>query len=110
MYETAADLAAPRQGAASTSGRPACRAVPSHPSAATRGATHLPGEELAVTVHGRATIIDIVSAEQAGFRETLLSIYLPRYGAEWETFLDSGSVYARMQNTVTFSRRASAPR
>jgi len=59
-------------------------------------ATHLPGEELAVTVHGRAVPIDVRGAEQAGFRQALLDIYVPRYGAEWEGFLDSGPVYARI--------------
>jgi hypothetical protein len=59
-------------------------------------ATHLPGEELAVTVHGRATVIDVSDPEHAGFRRTLLDIYVPRYGAEWERFLDSGVVYARI--------------
>src|ERR1700737_1303036 len=50
-------------------------------------ATHLPGEELAVTVHGRGVMIDVQAPEQAGFRTTLLDIYVPRYGAEWESFL-----------------------
>jgi hypothetical protein len=59
-------------------------------------ASHLPGEHLAVTVHGRAIPIDVQSAEQEGFRQTLLEVYLPRYGPEWETFLDSGPVYARI--------------
>lgn len=60
-------------------------------------ATHLPGEELAVTVHGVAVPVDIRAPEQAGFRQTLLDIYLPRYGGEWEEdFLDSGPVYARI--------------
>jgi hypothetical protein len=59
-------------------------------------ATHLPGEELAVTVHGRATVVDVSDPEHAGFRRTLLGIYVPRYGAEWERFLDSGVVYARI--------------
>jgi hypothetical protein len=31
-----------------------------------------------------------------GLRETLLEVYVPRYGAEWEEFLDSGPVYARI--------------
>lgn len=66
-------------------------------------ATHLPGEELAVTVHGRATIIDVASPEHAGFRATLLGIYVPRYGAEWETFLDSGPVYARIDADKMFT-------
>ncbi|MEA2449162.1 MAG: hypothetical protein QOG63_1094 [Thermoleophilaceae bacterium] len=56
-------------------------------------ATHLPGEELAVTVHGRAVPVDVSSGE---LREALLEIYVPRYGPEWEKFLDSGPVYARI--------------
>ncbi|MBM3674610.1 MAG: pyridoxamine 5'-phosphate oxidase family protein [Actinobacteria bacterium] len=59
-------------------------------------ATHLPGEEYSVTVHGRAEIIDVASPTQAGFRRALLDVYVPRYGPEWETFLDSGPVYARI--------------
>jgi nitroimidazol reductase NimA-like FMN-containing flavoprotein (pyridoxamine 5'-phosphate oxidase superfamily) len=66
-------------------------------------ATHLPGEELAVTVHGRAVPIDVTSPEQAGFRQTLLDIYVPRYGADWESFLDSGSVYARIDADRMFT-------
>jgi pyridoxamine 5'-phosphate oxidase len=60
-------------------------------------ATHLPGEELAVTVHGRAAPIDVRAAEHDGFRQTLLEVYVPRYGREWEEFLDSGPVYARIE-------------
>jgi len=59
-------------------------------------ATHLPGEELAVTVHGRAVPVDISSEEHAGFRRTLLEVYVPRFGPEWEAFLDSGPTYARI--------------
>lgn len=66
-------------------------------------ATHLPGEELSVTVHGEAELIDMKSPENAGFRETLLSIYTSRYGAQWETFLDSGPVYARVNATRMFT-------
>src|SRR5881275_427104 len=63
-------------------------------------ATHLPGEELAVTVHGRATEIPI----DGGFRETLLEIYVPRYGAGWESdVLDSGPVYARIDADRMFT-------
>jgi nitroimidazol reductase NimA-like FMN-containing flavoprotein (pyridoxamine 5'-phosphate oxidase superfamily) len=65
-------------------------------------ATHLPGEELAVTVHGRAARIDVGAPEHAGFRSTLLEIYTPRYGAEWEQFLDSGPVYARIDAAKMF--------
>jgi nitroimidazol reductase NimA-like FMN-containing flavoprotein (pyridoxamine 5'-phosphate oxidase superfamily) len=59
-------------------------------------ATHLPGEELSVTVHGRADRIDIGAADHAGFRRALLDIYVPRYGAGYETFVDSGPAYARI--------------
>src|SRR3954451_22332598 len=69
-------------------------------------ATHLPGEELAVTVHGRAVELDMKAPENAGFRATLLEIYTPRYGADWETtFLDSGPLYARIDADRMFSFR-----
>jgi hypothetical protein len=51
-------------------------------------ATHLPGEEFAVTVHGRAVPVDVRAPEGAGLRETLLEVYVPRYGPEWVKFLD----------------------
>lgn len=66
-------------------------------------ATHLPGEELAVTVHGRAVPVDVGSPEQAGFRQALLDVYTPRYGAEWEQFLDSGVAYARIDAERMFT-------
>ncbi len=66
-------------------------------------ATHLPGEELAVTVHGRAVPVDIRSDDDAGFRQTLLDVYVPRYGAGWENFLDSGPMYARIEADRMFT-------
>ena len=66
-------------------------------------ATHVPGEELAVTVHGRAVFVDVASAVEAGFRRTLLDIYTPRYGADWETWLDSGPEYARIDADRMFT-------
>jgi nitroimidazol reductase NimA-like FMN-containing flavoprotein (pyridoxamine 5'-phosphate oxidase superfamily) len=65
-------------------------------------ATHLPREEFAVTVHGRATRVDVRAPEHAGFRSTLLEVYTPRYGDEWEQFLDSGPVYARIDADKMF--------
>jgi nitroimidazol reductase NimA-like FMN-containing flavoprotein (pyridoxamine 5'-phosphate oxidase superfamily) len=65
-------------------------------------ATYLPGEELAVTVHGRAVPVD--PREDRAFRQALLDIYAPRYGPEWETdFLDSGPVYARIEASRMFA-------
>lgn len=66
-------------------------------------ATHLPGEELAVTVHGRAVPIDVRGTPQAGFRRALLAVYVPRYGPQWEEFLDSGPVYARIEADRMFT-------
>jgi Pyridoxamine 5'-phosphate oxidase len=62
-------------------------------------ATHLPREEFAVTVHGRAVPVDV----RGGLRETLLEVYVPRYGPVWEQFLDSGPVYARIDPDRMFT-------
>ncbi len=66
-------------------------------------ATHLPGEERAITVHGRAVPVDVGAPEGAGLRDTLLEIYVPRYGAGWEEVLDSGPVYARINAERMFT-------
>jgi Pyridoxamine 5'-phosphate oxidase len=66
-------------------------------------ATYLAGEELAVTVHGQAVPVDLGSEEGAGFRRTLLEVYVPRYGPDWEEFLDSGPVYARIDADRMFT-------
>jgi hypothetical protein len=66
-------------------------------------ATHLPGEHFAVTVHGRAVPLDVNAPESAGFRRTLLDIYVPRYGPEWEQMLTSGAVYARIDAERMFA-------
>ena len=75
-------------------------------------ATHLPGEELAVTAHGIATPIDIKDPAHSGFRQALLDIYTPRYGNEWERLLDSGPIYARIkaEKMFTFSMQPAAHR
>ena len=67
-------------------------------------ATHLPGEELAVTVHGRAIPLDMKSPKNAGLRQAVLDIYVPRYGPAWEQeFLDSGPIYARIEAERMFT-------
>jgi len=72
-------------------------------------ATHLPSEELAVTVHGRATPVSIQREQSPGFRQTLLDVYVPRYGPEWESFLDSGPIYARIDAERMFALATSLP-
>ena len=71
-------------------------------------ATHLPGEEFSVTVHGRGIPIEASAESERGFRRALLDIYVPRYGAQWEQFLDNGPVYSRIdaERMFTFSMPA----
>jgi uncharacterized pyridoxamine 5'-phosphate oxidase family protein len=75
-------------------------------------ATHLPGEEFAVTVHGRAVPVDVHEPEGAELRETITQIYVPRYGAEWvRDFLDAERdppVYARIEADRMFTFRMAA--
>ena len=66
-------------------------------------ATHLPGEELAVTVHGRAVPVDVNAPEGAELRQTLLDIYVPRYGESWAEMLESGAVYWRIEPERMFT-------
>jgi hypothetical protein len=66
-------------------------------------ATHAPAEELAITVHGRAVPVDIGPGPEPGLRQTLLDVYTPRYGPEWEDFLDSGPVYFRIDADRLFT-------
>jgi hypothetical protein len=55
----------------------------------------VPGEELSVTVHGRAVLLDMRAEENAGLRQVLIELYTPLYGATWEAFLDA-NVRARI--------------
>jgi hypothetical protein len=51
-------------------------------------ATHLPGEELAVTVHGRAELFEVSDPAHGELRQAMLDYYLPRQGPAFETWLD----------------------
>ncbi|HWF71959.1 MAG TPA: pyridoxamine 5'-phosphate oxidase family protein [Solirubrobacteraceae bacterium] len=72
-------------------------------------ATHLPGEEFAVTVHGRAVFVDVREPDGAGLRRTLLEVYVPRYGPQWEEFLDAIGVYARIEARRMFTFHMTGP-
>jgi nitroimidazol reductase NimA-like FMN-containing flavoprotein (pyridoxamine 5'-phosphate oxidase superfamily) len=66
-------------------------------------ATHLPSEDWAVVVHGTAIPVDTSLVHPNGLRATLLEVYTPRYGPQWEEFLDSGTVYARIEADRMFA-------
>jgi nitroimidazol reductase NimA-like FMN-containing flavoprotein (pyridoxamine 5'-phosphate oxidase superfamily) len=51
-------------------------------------ATHLPGEELAVTVHGRAELFELTDPARAELRQATLDHYVPLQGPEFETWFD----------------------
>ncbi|MGA2933239.1 MAG: pyridoxamine 5'-phosphate oxidase family protein, partial [Acidimicrobiales bacterium] len=52
-------------------------------------ATHLPGEELAVTVHGRAELFELDDPGFGELRQAMLDEYLPKQGPCFETWLDN---------------------
>ncbi len=51
-------------------------------------ATHLPGEDLAVTVHGRAETFALDDPRGAELRRAMLDEYLPKQGPSFEEWLD----------------------
>jgi hypothetical protein len=73
-------------------------------------AVHLPSEALSVTAHGTASLVDIRAPEHAGFRATVLEVYVPLYGQDYADFIDSGPLYARIdaERMFTFWMEAAA--
>jgi pyridoxamine 5'-phosphate oxidase-like protein len=51
-------------------------------------ASHLPGDELGVTVHGRAELFDMKDPAHGELRHAMLDHYLPRQGPQFQTWLD----------------------
>jgi nitroimidazol reductase NimA-like FMN-containing flavoprotein (pyridoxamine 5'-phosphate oxidase superfamily) len=64
--------------------------------------THLPGEHLAITVHGTAEVIDVAAPEHAAFRQALMDIYLPRFGDAWLPVLENAA-FARVNPRRMFA-------
>jgi Pyridoxamine 5'-phosphate oxidase len=52
-------------------------------------ATHIPGDELAITVHGRAELYELSDPGRGELRQAMLDHYLPRQGPDFETWLDN---------------------
>lgn len=61
-------------------------------------ATHLAGEELAVTVHGRADLFDASDPARGELRQAMLDHYLPLQGPAFETWLDQADPVAARIN------------
>ncbi len=51
-------------------------------------ATHMPGDELAVTVHGRAELFEMRDPACAELRQAMLDHYVPLQGPQFETWLN----------------------
>ena len=67
-------------------------------------ATYLPGEELAVTVHGLAELFEMRDPAGAELRQAMLDWYVPRQGPEFETWLDAlDAVAARIAPAKMFT-------
>jgi hypothetical protein len=62
-------------------------------------ATHLPGEELAVTVHGRAVPIDILSDAHGELQDAYRGVY----GPDWGDLAEKGARYARIEADRMFT-------
>jgi Pyridoxamine 5'-phosphate oxidase len=72
-------------------------------------ATYLPGEELAITVHGRAELFDVSDPAHSELRQAMLDHYLPLQGPAFETWLDQAdAVGARIAADKMFTFSASA--
>jgi hypothetical protein len=72
-------------------------------------ASHLPGEELAVTVHGRAELFELSGPRHPELRQAMLDHHLPIQGPDFEKWLDGAdAIGARIeaQKMFTFSSEA----
>jgi len=68
-------------------------------------ATYLPYEHLAVTVHGRAELFDVLDPERPELRQAMLDWYIPRQGpsfAEWLEHSDAVGVRIDAHKMFTF--------
>jgi hypothetical protein len=70
-------------------------------------AAHTRGEELAVIVHGSASMVDVDAPEHAGFRSYLIETY----GPDWEDWAPSqNAFYARIDAKSMFTFHMPASR
>lgn len=70
-------------------------------------ATHLPGDQLAVTVHGRAHLYDLNDPRYPEQRQAMLDHYLPLQGESFRQWLDgTDAVAARIEAGKIFTFHA----
>lgn len=68
--------------------------------------THLEGEQLAITVHGRAELFDLMGPEHPELRQAMLDHYLPTQGPAFEEWMNgSQAVGARVIAEKIFTFR-----
>ncbi len=73
-------------------------------------ATHLPGDELAVTVHGRAELFELADPAHSELRQAMLDHYLPRQGPAFEEWLNrEAGIGARIQPDKMFTFHLEEP-
>jgi hypothetical protein len=67
-------------------------------------AVHLPGEQLAVTVHGKAELFELRGPGHSDLRQAMLDYYLPKQGPAFETWLDqTDALGARVEAEKIFT-------
>ncbi|MDA8374052.1 MAG: pyridoxamine 5'-phosphate oxidase family protein [Actinomycetota bacterium] len=72
-------------------------------------ATHLVGEDFAVTVHGRAELFDIAGPVHPELREAMLAHYLPLQGPAFAEWLEKSDLLgARIEASKMFTFYAGA--
>ena len=70
-------------------------------------ATHLPGDQLAVTIHGRAHLYDLNDPRYPEQRQAMLDHYLPLQGEPFREWLDGAdAVAARIEADKIFTFHA----
>jgi len=70
-------------------------------------ATHMTGEDFAVTVHGQAELFDVLDPGHGDLRQAMLDHYLPRQGPDFETWLNQADpVGARIAADKMFTYAA----
>jgi Pyridoxamine 5'-phosphate oxidase len=69
-------------------------------------ATYLPGEHLAITVHGRAELFEISDPQRPELRQAMLDHYVPLQGPSFEEWLNEGDSFgARIEAEKMFTFR-----